>query len=555
MAKWADFVVSAIKKGSGLANISHVQIHEDLENGFGRSELIDKYELSSKIQNGVSFVTVHKKDENEWTVGDNIRTYVKNGEAYIRTDDNKVDGDNLGSMPLVDELEIVIKEVKKEKPQFSPSPKPQPKSEPELESEPETSLQRNYPKTNENDGDYEYEDSRRASLAKESKELRSNKSMPKDWTDKPTEKEIIHNEIEEIKQKSKQKESKEKEFAEYEKKYLEKFEKSKSKNKKLKEKLKEKEQSSHDARISRRLKLEKTSGKDYDKLLSESSKSEPTPEPPLKTSEKEDDSKSLSLESRISDVFKRVKSSTTSSSKIADDTRNFIRKKRVTTKPEPEPQLEPEPQKTDSEKTTDTQKAKEEYIEKMKKKGATLPKGYIQKTISASPHADEQKSEVKEKPKDDPKQDLDRPNISEIEAAKNEVIKKEREQHEKEIEEIKIQVMDEARKQAEKEAQLIRDKLQKEIDAAKIAQEQLRKEVEEIKLVKEKLEREESKEKERAEAQQLQKELEEAKAEKERLEREEKSSKNEKTDLASEIKKELENLRKELESVDDDDEK
>jgi len=128
MTKWADFVVSAIKKGSGLANISHVQIHEDLENGFGRSELIDKYELSSKIQNGVSFVTVHKKDENEWTVGDNIRTYVKNGEAYIRTDDNKVDGDNLGSMPLVDELEIVVKDIKKEKPQFSPSPKPQPKS-------------------------------------------------------------------------------------------------------------------------------------------------------------------------------------------------------------------------------------------------------------------------------------------------------------------------------------------------------------------------------------------------------------------------------------------
>ena len=32
MTKWADFVVSAIKKGSGLANISHVQIHEDLEN-------------------------------------------------------------------------------------------------------------------------------------------------------------------------------------------------------------------------------------------------------------------------------------------------------------------------------------------------------------------------------------------------------------------------------------------------------------------------------------------------------------------------------------------
>ena len=31
MSKWADFVVSGIKKGPGLANISHVQIHEDLE--------------------------------------------------------------------------------------------------------------------------------------------------------------------------------------------------------------------------------------------------------------------------------------------------------------------------------------------------------------------------------------------------------------------------------------------------------------------------------------------------------------------------------------------
>ena len=137
MTKWADFVVSAIKKGSGLSNISHVQIHEDLEHGFGRPELIDKYQLSSKIQNGISFVTVHKKNENEWTIGKTIRTYVKNGEAYIRTDDNKVDGDNLGHMPLVDELEIVFAEVKKDEPAYAPPPKPEPEPEPEPVPEPE----------------------------------------------------------------------------------------------------------------------------------------------------------------------------------------------------------------------------------------------------------------------------------------------------------------------------------------------------------------------------------------------------------------------------------
>ena len=41
--------------------------------------------------------------------------------------------------------------------------------------------------------------------------------------------------------------------------------------------------------------------------------------------------------------------------------------------------------------------------------------------------------------------------------------------------------------------------------------------------------------------------------EKQRLEKEEESSKNDTTDLASELKAELDNLRKELENVDDED--
>ena len=182
MTKWADFVVSAIKKGSGLANISHVQIHEDLEHGFGSPKLIDKYQLSSKIQKGLTFVTVHKKNENEWAVGELIRTYVKDGEAYIRTDDNKVDGDNLGHMPTVDELDLVFKEIKKEEPKPIPTPKPTPPPEPEPVVETPS------PKINPNDGDFEYEDSKRKSLAEEAEKSRSNKSMPKGWSEKPTEK-------------------------------------------------------------------------------------------------------------------------------------------------------------------------------------------------------------------------------------------------------------------------------------------------------------------------------------------------------------------------------
>ena len=82
MTKWADFVVSAIKKGSGLSNITHVQIHEDLEHGLTAPTLINKNELSSKIQKGVSFITIFKKNENEWVAGDMVRTYVKDGGVF-----------------------------------------------------------------------------------------------------------------------------------------------------------------------------------------------------------------------------------------------------------------------------------------------------------------------------------------------------------------------------------------------------------------------------------------------------------------------------------------
>ena len=102
------------------------------------------------------------------------------GEAYIRTDDNKVDGDNLGHMPLVDELEIVFAEVKKDEPAYVPPPKsiPEPIPIPEPEPEPEPVKEEPISKINENDGDYEYEDSRREELAKEAQKANSKKSMP-----------------------------------------------------------------------------------------------------------------------------------------------------------------------------------------------------------------------------------------------------------------------------------------------------------------------------------------------------------------------------------------
>jgi len=100
--KWADFVVSAIKKGSGLANISHVQIQEDFGTEFGKPEIIDKKTLASHIKKGKKYLTIYKRNQNDWEPGEIINAYVLNGNTHVRTDGNKVEGDNLGALPEIE---------------------------------------------------------------------------------------------------------------------------------------------------------------------------------------------------------------------------------------------------------------------------------------------------------------------------------------------------------------------------------------------------------------------------------------------------------------------
>ena len=556
MAKWADFVVSAIQRGSGLANISHVQIHEDLEHGFGPPQVIDKYQLSSKIQRGISFITVFKKNENEWTPGEIIRTYVKDGEAHIRTDDNKVDGDNIGPLPAIDEIEIVFTEIEKEEPKVIPTPppsvpQPEPVHEPEPEPEP-VSESPSTPTADTNSGDYEYEDSRREILAKSAEAARSEKSLPKGWS----------NESDETKEKEKKpKISRREEFSEYEKKYLEEIEKTNAQNKKLKEELRQAEEALHEARIARRLELEKASGKNYEELLPDTELRQDQIEPNIQSqksiSEPEESQieNKRSIESRISGMFKRTTSEKDDSSKIADDTRNFIRKRRVAPEPEPTPQTEsntlPEVTPVDEDKKREllAQEAQQSRSQK------SMPKDWSPEKAHAEEEARLAKIEREKAAEEEKAQKLRlEQELAQAKADQEEAQRKEKEQHEKEIAEIKAQAIAEAKREAEAEAQIIREKLQQEIDAANAAKEQLQKEVEEIRLEKEKLELLE-KEKAAAEAkaaqEQLQRELEEAKAAKEQLEREENAPTNS-IDLATEIQNELNELRAQLANTDED---
>ena len=101
MDKWADYVITAFKRGSGLGVISQVQQHEDKGNEFGKPELVDKIQVAHNIRKGKKYMTVYKINDVDWEKGDTVRTFLKDGTPYIRNDKNIVASDNLGEIPEI----------------------------------------------------------------------------------------------------------------------------------------------------------------------------------------------------------------------------------------------------------------------------------------------------------------------------------------------------------------------------------------------------------------------------------------------------------------------
>ena len=102
MSNWADFAISAVKRGPGLGQISQVLIHKDEGDEFGPAIIVQKQEIASEIKRGKKYITIFKVGETDWKPGEYVRSYIKDGAAHIRTDDNKVDSDNLGTLPDIE---------------------------------------------------------------------------------------------------------------------------------------------------------------------------------------------------------------------------------------------------------------------------------------------------------------------------------------------------------------------------------------------------------------------------------------------------------------------
>ena len=131
----------------------------------------------------------------------------------------------------------------------------------------------------------------------------------------------------------------------YEQKYLEKFDKVKSEIQKIQKKQKDVEVKELKDRIARRLKLEKETGKKYRKIITKPLKSETKVEAEIETKAKAEIERKVeaeietkaeiladvksTIQKRMSNAFKGFRESQSKPSTIAEDTRNFVRKRRT----------------------------------------------------------------------------------------------------------------------------------------------------------------------------------------------------------------------------------
>ena len=98
MAKWADYLISAVRYSPDHKKILELKQHKDLDGEVGEGEVVKRDLVASNIKKGISYSTIHNGGSKTWKKGEQIRTFVVNGEFFIRTDKNKVDHDNLGLM-------------------------------------------------------------------------------------------------------------------------------------------------------------------------------------------------------------------------------------------------------------------------------------------------------------------------------------------------------------------------------------------------------------------------------------------------------------------------
>lgn len=99
MAKWADYLISAVRYNTNHTHIVQVRAHEDTGESVGEGKIYDRQTIVDAINNGSTFVTIYKTNDGKWNKGQTVFIIKVNGTSYLKTVDNGKEEDNLENLP------------------------------------------------------------------------------------------------------------------------------------------------------------------------------------------------------------------------------------------------------------------------------------------------------------------------------------------------------------------------------------------------------------------------------------------------------------------------
>jgi hypothetical protein len=99
MAKWADYLISAVRYNQEHTHIIQLKAHEDQGDKVGPGKIYERQTIVNAIRGGTTFVTIYKNKEGTWSKGEDVIIINVNGVDYLKTEDNGKEEDNLENLP------------------------------------------------------------------------------------------------------------------------------------------------------------------------------------------------------------------------------------------------------------------------------------------------------------------------------------------------------------------------------------------------------------------------------------------------------------------------
>lgn len=97
MAKWADYLISAVKYNFEHTRIIDVKRHLDRGETLERGNIVSRNIVANDLRKGLRYKTIHRSQDNKWEIGEDVR--IISGTDFITTDPNSTTRDNLGELP------------------------------------------------------------------------------------------------------------------------------------------------------------------------------------------------------------------------------------------------------------------------------------------------------------------------------------------------------------------------------------------------------------------------------------------------------------------------